>query len=145
MKVEGPDKSRQAGQTGKKGRIGSGDGSFGSMITGGAKEADGSSATHSVARVDSLLSIQAAEDPTERAAKRRMQQRADKILGELDKIRLGLLTGTITVGHVLNVADVVAAHREKIMDPKLTAVLDEIDLRAQVEIAKIRKALEKSR
>ncbi|HPF78465.1 MAG TPA: flagellar assembly protein FliX [Alphaproteobacteria bacterium] len=39
-------------------------------------------------------------------------------------------------------ADVVASHREKINDPKLTALLDEIDLRAQIEIAKMRKAME---
>lgn len=142
MKVEGPDKARQAGQAKKKDKVAGGDGSFGSLVTGGAKEAEAASATQSVARVDALLTIQAAEDPTERAARKRMRQRADRILGELEQIRLGLLTGTLTVGHVLNVADVVAAHREKVMDPKLTAILDEIDLRAQVEIAKIRKALD---
>ena len=144
MKVEGPDKARQAGQAGKKGKVGSGDGSFGSMVTGGAKEAESASPAQTVARVDSLLAVQAAESPTERASRKRMQHRADRILDELEKIRLGLLTGNLTVGHVLNVADVVAAHREKIMDPRLTAVLDEIDLRAQVEIAKIRKALERA-
>jgi hypothetical protein len=32
----------------------------------------------------------------------------------------------------------VASHREKIDDPRLVAILDEIDLRAQVEIAKAR-------
>ncbi len=142
MKVDGPEKSRQAGQTGKKSKVSSGDGTFGSMLVGGAKEADAASAAHSVARVDALLSIQAAENPTERASRRRMHQRSERILDELDQIRMGLLTGNMTVGHVLNVADVVAAHREKITDPKLTAILDEIDLRAQVEIAKIRKALE---
>ncbi len=141
MKVEGPDKARQAGQTKKKGAVSSGDGSFGSMVTGGAKEAGGASPTHSIAKVDALLSVQAAEDPTERAARQRMQVRAEGILDELDSIRMGLLTGTLTVGHVINVADVIAAHREKVMDPELTAILDEIDLRAQVEIAKMRRAL----
>jgi len=143
MKVEGPDKSRQASQTKKKERVSSGDGTFGSMLTEAAKEADAASAAHSVARVDALLSVQAAENPTERAARRRMHQRGDNILNELEKIRMGLLTGGLTVGDVMNVADVVAAHREKVMDPKLTAILDEIDLRAQVEIAKIRKALDR--
>lgn len=143
MKVEGPDKARQAAQAKKKDRVSSGDGSFGSMVTGGAKESGGASATQSVARVDALLSVQAAEDPTERAARRRMHQRADHILDELEKIRIGLLTGTLTVGHVINVADMVAVHREKIMDPELTAILDEIDLRAQVEIAKMRQSMDK--
>ncbi|MCB9996507.1 MAG: flagellar assembly protein FliX [Rhodospirillales bacterium] len=142
MKVEGPDKSRQTSQTQKKGKVSSGDGSFGSMVTGGASETRETSATHSVARVDALLAVQAAEDPTERAARKRMQHRADGILDELEKLRIGLLTGTLTVGHVIGVADVVASHREKIMDPRLTALLDEIDLRAQVELAKMRKAMD---
>jgi hypothetical protein len=43
---------------------------------------------------------------------------------------------------VIDLADVVASHRERVSDPKLTAILDEIDLRAQIEIAKARKALE---
>lgn len=144
MKIEGPDKARQAAQTKKKGGVQGGDGSFGSMVTGSAGETGGAAAARSVARVDALLTVQAAGDPAEGAARKRMHQRADGILDELDKIRLGLLTGTLTVGQVLGVADIVASHREKIMDPRLTAILDEIDLRAQVEIARIRKALERS-
>lgn len=142
MKVEGPDKSRQTSQSKKKGKVSSGDGSFGDMVTGAAKESSGPAAAQSVARVDALLTVQAAESPTERAARKRMQARGGKILDELEKIRMGLLSGTLTVGDVVNVADVVASHREKIMDPKLTAILDEIDLRAQVELAKVRKALD---
>lgn len=145
MKVEGPDKARQASQAKKKNKVSSGDGTFGSMVADAAKGTPETAATHSVAKVDALLSVQAAEDPTERAARKRMHQRADRILNELDQIRMGLLTGNLTVGHVIGVADVVAAHREKIMDPKLTAILDEIDLRAQVEIAKMRMAMDKNR
>ena len=44
---------------------------------------------------------------------------------------------------MIDVADVVASHRERIHDPALTAVMDEIDLRAQVELAKMRAALER--
>lgn len=142
MKVEGPDKARQAAQAKKKDKVSSGDGTFGSMLTGGAKESGGAGATQSVARVDALLTVQAAEDPTARAARRRMQQRGDNILNELEKLRIGLLSGTLTVGHVIGIADVVASHREKVMDPRLTAILDEIDLRAQVELAKMRRAMD---
>ena len=54
---------------------------------------------------------------------------------------MALLTGTLTVGHVIDIADVVASYREKVMDPELTAILDEIDLRTQIELAKMRVAL----
>lgn len=141
MKIEGPSKTQKTSSSKGASKSGKTDGTFGAMVTGGAKETAGAGQTQSIAMVDALLSVQAAEDPTEGAIKRRMKERADDLLGKLDEIRLGLLTGDMTVGHVLNIADVVASHREKVSDPKLSGVLDEIDLRAQIEIAKMRRAL----
>jgi diphthamide synthase subunit DPH2 len=107
------------------------------MGAGEASEFTPTSATQNIAALDVLLTVQSADDPTERAARKRMTARADAILTTLDDLRMGILTGTLTIGHMIDVADVVAAHREKIHDPHLTAILDEIDLRAQVEIAKL--------
>jgi cysteine sulfinate desulfinase/cysteine desulfurase-like protein len=142
MKIEGPNRTSSASGTKGKGKASSADGSFGDLITGGAQEARSAAATHSIASIDSLLAAQSVEDPTARAARKRMQVRADNILTELENMRIALLTGTLTVGHVVDIADVVAAHREKIMDPRLHSILDEIDLRAQIEIAKLCKALD---
>lgn len=142
MKIEGPNRTSAASGAKGKGKVSSGDGSFGDLITGGAQEARSAAATHSIASIDLLLAAQSVEDPTERAARKRMQVRADSILTELENMRIALLTGTLTVGHVIDIADVVAAHREKIMDPRLHSILDEIDLRAQIEIAKLCKALD---
>lgn len=141
MKIEGPSRAQNAGATSKKDKAG-GDGSFGALVTGGIQESAGAASSQSIAGIDTLLALQGAESPTERAARKRMRGRADSLLTELDKIRMALLTGNLTVGHVLDIADVVAMHREKIMDPQLTAILDEIDLRAQIEIAKMRVALD---
>lgn len=142
MKIEGPNRTGATSSTKGKGKTSSADGSFGDLLTGGVKETRSAAATHSIASIDSLLAAQSVEDPTERAARKRMQVRADNILNELDNMRIALLSGTLTVGHIIDIADVVAAHREKIMDPRLHAVLDEIDLRAQIEIAKLCKALD---
>lgn len=142
MKVEGPNRTQNSDKTKKKDKTPSGDGTFGKMVTGEASETKGAGASHSIAAVDSLLAVQAAESPTERAARKRMQQRGDNILKELDKLRMALLTGDLTVGHVIDIADVVSSHREKITDPRLTAILDEVDLRAQIELAKMRVALD---
>jgi hypothetical protein len=140
MKVEGPNRTQQSSSTQRKSRI-SGDGSFGDMLADSADSAAGASATHSIAHIDALLAAQEAESPTERAARKRMHTRASTILDELEQMRMALLTGTLTVGHVIDIADVVAQHREKIMDPRMTAILDEIDLRAQIELAKMRMAM----
>ncbi|NCC22517.1 MAG: flagellar assembly protein FliX [Alphaproteobacteria bacterium] len=138
MKIEGPNKTGGA-QPGKgKGKVSSSGGSFGDLISKGAGETKGASAAQQIARVDALLAVQAAEDPTARAARQRMRKRSESILDELDRLRMAMLNGTLTVGHMVDIADVVASHRERIDDPEMAAILDEIDLRAQVELAKMR-------
>lgn len=142
MKIEGPDKTRETAATKKKGKAGKSDGSFGGLLeTGGSAEAAPAAAPSSLAMVDVLLAVQGTDDPAQRAARKRMVSRADDVLALLDNIRMSLLTGQLTVGQVIEIADIVASHREKVMDPQLTALLDEIDLRAQIEIAKMRMAL----
>jgi hypothetical protein len=142
MKIEGPSKTQQASKKAKSGKSGKSDGTFGAMVADAAAETSQNAATQSIAKVDSLLAVQGLETTTERGARRRMHVRADKILRQLDHLRLALLTGNLTLGQVVDVADVVVSHRENITDAKMTAVLDEIDLRAQIEIAKMRKAME---
>lgn len=141
MKIDGPDRARKVSDAKKSDKAKEADGDFGAYMAAGAQKPQGAGATQSIARVDALLSVQAAESATERAARGRMRARGEGIIKELDKLRHALLTGNMTVGHVIDIADVVAAHREKISDPRLTAILDEIDLRAQIELAKAKKAL----
>lgn len=141
MKVEGPKKSQSSAQSRKSSAASGSDGvDFSQYIKSGQETASVSTAK-AITNVDALLAVQAAEDPTERAARRRMQDRSDKIIDGLEKIRIEMLKGTLTVGHMIDIADIVASHREKIQDPKLTDIMDEIDLRAQVELAKMRVAM----
>ncbi len=140
MKIEGPSKTQGASGSKKSGKVGT-DGSFEDFIASAPKGTGSAAPTHSIARVDALLSVQAAESPTERAAKKRMVERGEDILKELDKLRHAILTGGLTIGQVIDIADVVASHRERITDPRLTAILDEVDLRAQIEMAKIQMAM----
>ena len=141
MKIDKTSSTGKTGKTDEKKKVSTGEKTFSDMVSGGASETSGTSESQSIYNVDALLAVQAAEDPTQKAARKRMQQRASSILDELESIRMGLLTGTLTVGDIINVADVVASHREKVVDPQLTSLLDEIDLRAQVEIAKVSAAL----
>ncbi len=146
MKIQGPDQTSKVSGSKKTGKSGSASGtSFSSLL--GAEETEApahSAAASSIAGIDSLLLAQEAEDPTERSARKRMHQRAEDVLKELDKIKVGMLSGTLSVGNLIDIADVVASHRERLKDPMLTSLLDEIDLRAQIEIAKMRNALDAS-
>ena len=143
MKV---DRSKGAGATSGTKKASSspdaGGADFSQYVQGGVSETSGASATQSIAQLDSLLAVQETEDPTKKAAKKRAQMRSDSILDKLDQIRIKMLGGDLTVGHMIDVADVVASHRDKIDDPKLTAIMDEVDLRAQVELAKMRVILD---
>lgn len=142
MKISGSGRAQGPSKNKKAGKASETDASFGDFMAKDTQSAPASQSTQSIAQVDALLAIQGAEDPTAGASKKRMRKRAITILDELEKLRIAMLSRNLTVGHMLDIADVVASHREKIMDPVLTGVMDEIDLRAQVELAKMRAALD---
>lgn len=142
MKVEGPKGAGSTSKSKKSADSDSGGVDFSQFMSQGTSAASSSSPTQAIAQIDVLLAAQATEDPTARAAKKRVRVRADNILRGLETIRIAMLGGNLTVGHMIDVADVVASHRDKIHDPVLTSIMDEIDLRAQVELAKMRVALD---
>ena len=88
-----------------------------------------------------LLAVQETEEPLERQARKRATQRADTILDELEDIRLGLLMGTIPMAKLEQLAQLVRVKREQLADPRLQEILDDIELRAAVEIAKLSRSL----
>jgi hypothetical protein len=142
MKIEGPGQAQGAGKAKKSDKASRAGNIFGAFVASETPEPAATKATQSIAMVDSLLAVQGAEDPTARAAKKRARQRAETVLNELERLRIAMLGGALTIGHMVDIADVVASHREKINDPALTALMDEIDLRAQVELAKMRMSID---
>lgn len=84
--------------------------------------------------IDQLLGLQEVDDPT--TGRRQAQQRGFDILDKLDLLRLQILEGRISKDQLQNLARMVSARRASATDPKLIEILDDIDLRAQVEIAK---------
>lgn len=144
MKIQGPKQTSGPSSTKKSSSAKSSDGAgFEDFISSlsAAQETVAAAAPQSVASVASLLAVQSVEDPTEKAARQKMIRRADTILEELDKLHAALLRGQVSMEQMIRIADTVSAHREKVTDTKLSALLSEIDLRAQVELAKMRKAL----
>jgi hypothetical protein len=87
--------------------------------------------------VSAVLALQGAPDSTERRARQRAIQRGDAMLDDLEQIRLGLLLGSIPRARLEQLAQLVRARREQVDDPRLVAILDEIELRAAVELAKL--------
>lgn len=139
MKIEGPGKT--SGTKGvsksdaKKGASGS---EFSGLIdeTPASAAASPTGATVSIGSLEALLTLQEAGDGTSEEARKRAKQRGQMLLDQLDRVRIGLLTGGIPKSALQQIAQTVTAHRDNIMDPVLREIMDEIELRAQVELAK---------
>jgi Class II flagellar assembly regulator len=85
--------------------------------------------------LDALLIAQ--ELPDALAGRRRAVQRGNALLDRLEELRLGLLAGMLPRERLDELAQLAKSARETVDDPRLGAVLDEIDLRVAVELAKL--------
>jgi hypothetical protein len=84
--------------------------------------------------MDALLALQAVPEAGE--GKRRAVKRAGDMLDLLDDIRIGLLEGGVPRGKLEGLLRMVQTRRDDFADSRLAQILDEIELRAQVELAK---------
>ena len=84
--------------------------------------------------IDALLALQGVEDPTER--RKRSVQRGRGALDVLDDLKLGLLAGNFDASTVNRLRAAAANLKSSSGDPGLDAVLSEIELRVEVELAK---------
>lgn len=88
----------------------------------------------SLAAVDTLLALQSVPDAA--TGRKRAVRRAADMLDLLDDIKIGLLEGSIPRGKLEGLLRLVETRRDDIAEPALLSVLEEIELRAQVELAK---------
>ena len=93
-----------------------------------------------VTDVSALMALQGVEDPTER--RRRAVRRGGGLLDRLDELKLAMLGGEAGEAALERLSRAVREERPQDSDAGLSAVLDQIDLRAAVELAKaeIRRA-----
>ena len=87
------------------------------------------------ANIDALLALQGVEeDPVER--RKRSVARGRGALDVLDDLKIGLLAGNFDSSTVSRLRDAAANLKSSSGDPGLDAVLSEIELRVEVELAK---------
>ena len=80
-----------------------------------------------------LLALQAVEDPM--LAKKKALRRGNALLDALESIKADLLIGQVSEGRLNQVMAMIGQARERNL-PGLDDVLDDIELRARVELAK---------
>jgi Class II flagellar assembly regulator len=92
-------------------------------------------APKATANIDALLAMQGVEeDPIER--RKRSVKRGRGALEVLDDLKLGLLSGCFDASTVARLRAAAADLKSSSGDPGLDAVLSEIELRVEVELAK---------
>lgn len=139
--VQGPGRARKAAPSGKAG-------DFAAELDrlAGADEAAAPEGVEQVGGAVGLGGILAAQsvDPEASPDHRERQRRAARgteILDRLEELRRGLLAGAIPKDRLQELAHMVREKRERGADPMISRLLDEIELRAEVELAKLSRRL----
>jgi len=88
-----------------------------------------------IGALDSILMLQGLDDSTDGRSKG--VKHGEDLLDMLDQVRDGLLAGGVPRATLNRLAAAVTRRHDQFNDPKLQGVLDEIELRAHVELAKL--------
>jgi len=138
MKIEGPNPLR--GGAIRKSKVGKPAGSAG---FGGAMDVteetvpspSGVTGAAPIQSVDSLLALQGSDDGAD--GRGRARARGEALLDRLDMLRTDILEGRIPRQRLDELGSLVRSQRAVVDDPRLTDVLDQIELRVEVELAKL--------
>ena len=100
----------------------------------GTRGTSASTGLRTIATVDALLALQSVEDPTER--RKRAVKNGRQALDVLDALKLSVLDGTLDQSVVGRLKSASEGLKGGTGDSGLDAVLGEIELRVEVELAK---------
>jgi hypothetical protein len=132
MRVYGPTGTTRAGASATARRTAGGGFTVSEQTTPRGASAAGS--LRSISTLDALMALQGVEDPTER--KKRAVAKGRNALDVLDKLKVGLLDGSVDGPMLARLKVASEGLTEQSGDPGLDSVLGEIDLRVAVELAK---------
>ena len=138
MEIKGPGRVESANIR----RIGkpavAGEGSFKVSDAAESPRASTISGPGPIAAVETILTLQGIDDST--SGRSKGLAHGEQLLDMLDQVRDGLLAGGIPRATLNRLAVAVGRRQDGFADPKLQSILDEIDLRAKVELAKLEQA-----
>lgn len=139
IKIGSAGAAKPVGSTRKSARSSSVEGGFSSFL----EETDGAtaasvSAPAGVSGIEALLAAQSVGDALQDGAKkRRAAAHGNDILDKLEDLRAAILTGVISKSKLIELAQTLRDKREPGLDKELNQILDEIELRAEIELAKL--------
>lgn len=136
MKIDGTG-SLRANAARRKGGAAAAAGDFAGHMSGLTKaQTPAVSGTTQIASVGALIALQASTGFGNDSGAAELD-RAEDLLDQLDRIRVGILTGSMSGTTLQNIVKRLAQRRTDGVEPRLAALIDEIELRARVELAKL--------
>ncbi|NQV44302.1 MAG: flagellar assembly protein FliX, partial [Rhodospirillales bacterium] len=85
--------------------------------------------------------VQEVPDSTEERSRGLLMAYGDELLERMEDLRLGLLAGSIPKDELAEMAHRMREKKHQVNDPRLMEIIDEIELRAEVEIAKLTRGV----
>jgi hypothetical protein len=140
MRVPNVDAGRRTDKSRRR-TVGTGrDGRFADHLQGAAPEAGVGIDRTMVFAVGSVLPAQEASSATDEPNRARARRYGEDILDRLDELHLAILTGAVPADRLVRLAQMLRAKHGLVDDPRLQSIIEEIELRAEVEIAKLTRA-----
>jgi|FEC22Drversion2_1045045.scaffolds.fasta_scaffold00093_59 hypothetical protein len=134
MRIDG---NRRTGALGRSRGVAwhdSATGSFSVPEEAPAGRATATAASIAIGGVESLLALQALDQPSDRAVR---LEHGRAMLDLLDGLKLDILSGSVSASRLEGLVERIARRPSRHPDERVEAVLDEIELRARVELAKL--------
>ena len=139
MKISRVGSSGGPSKPGRKGKALPSDGVFAEHLKYAAAStgSTGPAETMPVRASEGALAVQEIADSTTGRSRGLTLRYGEDVLDRLDQIRDGLLVGAINKSELAELARTMRAGRRRSDDPRLNEIIDEVELRAEVEIAKL--------
>lgn len=148
MKIGHIEQGKNTDRTKRKSDVSGGSGTaFASQLRSAAQGSGASSVESGVVDhaaldgVDALLAMQEVGDQSEEKARKQATNYGEELLKRLNVIQDALLMGAIPKDTLMDMAKKLRGGRVKVQDPRLNEILDAIELRVEVEIAKYTRTL----
>ena len=135
MKISGPNQVSSTSKAKGAGKAG-GDGGFSKLLEGTSEEKEIGGLT-GVSKIAGVFFQEVDENGKGKQRRKQLVDDANDILDELIKIRDSLLFGKISVSNLQSIQAKIEKIEADCDDPKLNELIEEVKIRAAVELAKL--------
>jgi hypothetical protein len=132
LRIETSNRTSGVGRGNGAGRSGSG-ADFVPAGGGAPARVAGNVPVHAASGIDAILALQAVDEPL--TGRKKALRRGRSLLDLLDEIKTDLLVGRVSADSLDRMVALLSEARERSL-PGLDAVLDDVELRVRVELAK---------